>query len=326
MRLDHMKVNFVKMHGAGNDFVVVDEWTEEVVPEEHKPDFVRSISERHFGVGSDEVMFIHKSRKFDARFVFYNPDGTKVEMSGNGIRCLAKYAHDSGYTTKNEIEVETPSGIKDLLLTLYNDKVEQVRVDMGEPQLTRGLAQVSGDPRDTFINQEVNVDGVTYKVTAVGMGNPHAIIFVGDAAAVDVKGIGTKIRYMTDLFPHGTNVHFVQQKGGNEFTIRSYERGVEDETLACGTGICAAAVAATLNRKADAKRTFKFHTKGGDLNVKLECDGERFSRVYLKGPAAEVYRGEYNYDPLRRLENAAAKFIANYAGETMKNHGAAAPK
>ncbi|MFH1836156.1 MAG: diaminopimelate epimerase [Methanobacteriota archaeon] len=292
-----MKVEFTKMHGTGNDFVLVDEWDGEVISEKAKPNFVERISERHTGVGSDGVIFIQKSEGFDAKFVFYNPDGSVAEMCGNGIRCFAKYIYEKGHVEKTEMSVETSAGVKYLKLTLFNDTVEQVRVDMGAPQIKRGEAQVAGDPEDTFIDQEVIVGDTPYRLTAVGMGNPHAILFLDELDFIEVVSLGGKIRNLKRLFPNGVNVQFTSHKENNEFNIRTFERGVEDETLACGTGICAAAVAAVLNKKADPRKAVKFNAPGGRLSAELELDGEgNITKVYLVGPAIEVFKGVLKYN------------------------------
>ncbi|MFH1788342.1 MAG: diaminopimelate epimerase [Candidatus Altiarchaeota archaeon] len=292
-----MRVLFTKMQGTGNDFVLVDEWESEVIPGDRKPGFVAAVSDRHMGVGSDGVIFVQKSEAEDARFVFYNPDGSIAEMCGNGIRCFAKYLHKKGYVTETSISVETLSGARKLKLTLFNEDVEQVRVDMGAPQVKRGEAQVAGNPEDSFVDQEVSVNGGSYRLTAVGMGNPHAILFVDDVDSFDVYGVGKKIRNYVKVFPKGVNVHFVQKEDKNEFRIRTFERGVEDETLACGTGICAAGVAALLNGNADPRRAVKFNAPGGSLSVEFERDGDEISRVFLIGPAVEVFYGTFYYNP-----------------------------
>jgi len=304
-----MKVSFVKMHGASNDFILVDEWDSEVVPNDKKSDFVISFCDRRVGVGADGVVFVHKSRTSDAKFIIYNPDGSQAEMDGNGIRCFGKYLSDNGIVDKTDISVETPAGVKYLRLTLFNDKVEQVRVDMGVPQLTRAEIGISGNGKDMFVDETVKVGGLTWKLTAVGTGNPHAVIFVEDVMKADVVGIGKSIRNMESLFKNGINVHFVQNMGKNEFRIRSYERGVEGETLACGTGVCASAVAAVLNRMADPGKTFIFYAIGGELHVELTMEGNRFERIFLIGPAVEVYRGELEYDPSEKFQAAAYTYV-----------------
>ena len=292
-----MRVSFTKMHGTGNDFVLIDEWEGVVVPNDKKPDFVAYVSDRHKGVGSDGVIFIQKSETEDAKFVFYNPDGSVAEMCGNGTRCFAKYLYEKGYVSETSISIETLASVRVLKLNLYNDIVEQVRVDMGAPQVKRGEAQVAGNPEDFFVDQEIVVEGNSYRITSVGMGNPHAILFVDDVDSIDVYGVGKKIRSYVKVFPNGVNVHFVKEEGRNEFRIRTYERGVEDETLACGTGICAAGVAAVLNGKTDPKKPVKFITRGGILSVEFELEGDDITNVYLIGPAVEVFKGELRYNP-----------------------------
>ncbi|MFH1126156.1 MAG: diaminopimelate epimerase, partial [Candidatus Altiarchaeota archaeon] len=165
------------MQGAGNDFIVIDEWDREVVPEQGRKSFVSRICERHFGVGSDGVIFVRKSKKCDAKFHFFNPDGSLAEMCGNGIRCMAKYLYEIGLVKNPEMTVETLAGVKKLQLRFEGRKVVSVRVDMSAPQLKRREAQVSGKPDGMMVDEEVEVNGVKLKITAVGMGNPHAVIF-----------------------------------------------------------------------------------------------------------------------------------------------------
>lgn len=289
-----MVVEFTKMHGAGNDFVVVDEWSQGMVPESQKPDFVVKLCRRHFGVGADGLIFVQKSEAADASFVFYNPDGSRAEMCGNGIRCFAKYLYDRGYVRKKVMEVESLAGLVKPEVIVEDGAVSRVRVDMGAPRIKRKDIPVAGELDSDFVDLQVYVGDELYRVTAVGMGNPHAVLFVEDVDGVDVKFDGSRIRYHTELFPKGANVHFVQRLGGSEFRIRSYERGVEDETLACGTGVCASAVAAVLNKKAKAGKPLLFHARGGDLTIELETKGADIHRIYMTGPAEEVYRGIIN--------------------------------
>jgi len=286
-----MEIRFTKMHGTGNDFVLVDEWKQELVPHEMKEDFVRRACARHFGIGSDGAIFVQKSDVADMNFVFFNPDGSRAEMCGNGIRCLAKYAFEHGLVDKRIIEVETLAGIKTIRLNVIEDAVVEVKVDMGGPQIARGEAQVAGDPDDTLIDEKVMIHGFEYNITSVGMGNPHAILFYDDLAELDVKNMGARIRRYTPLFPNGVNVHFMEGLRENEFRIRTYERGVEDETLACGTGICASAVSAVLTGRADMKKPLLFETMGGQIKVELEGKPDDIRRVFLIGPAEEVFTG-----------------------------------
>lgn len=289
-----MGVKFTKMHGAGNDFIVIDESMKNVVPEKNKPAFVARVCDRHFGVGSDGVIFIQKSRKrgFDLKFRFFNPDGSLAEMCGNGIRCFAKYAYEQGIVRKKSIATETLAGKIMPELKVREGKVVEVKADMGTPRTKRKDIPVSGNPDANYVNQKTTIHGKEYTITAVGMGNPHAIVFVKDTGKVNVKEDGTRIRYHTRLFPKGTNVHFIQEVGKNKFKIRTYERGVEDETLACGTGICASAVAAVLNRKADPKKELLFHARGGGMRIRFDLNSKgEIIKVYLIGPAEEVFQG-----------------------------------
>ncbi|HHQ45223.1 MAG TPA: diaminopimelate epimerase, partial [Candidatus Altiarchaeales archaeon] len=231
-----MDVEFTKMHAAGNDFMVVDETAGEVVPESGKNNFVARYCRRHFGVGADGAIFIQKSDSADLKFHFFNPDGSIAEMCGNGIRCLAKYAFEKGLCKKNPLKVETLAGILTLSMTVGGGRMLEVSVDMGAPRLKNGDIPVSGNPDDSTIEREVVAGGFEHAITAVGMGNPHAVLFQNSIDLLDVLEVGARIRNSTNIFPKGVNVHFVEKISENEFGIRTYERGVEAETLACGTG------------------------------------------------------------------------------------------
>lgn len=274
-----MKVPFVKMHGAGNDFIVIDEFSGLLVPERDKPAFVAKYCRRHYGVGADGVIFVQKSQSADARFVFYNPDGSRAEMCGNGIRCFAKYVYDRGLVKKQNMSVDTTTGVKNVEVFLTDGRVSSARVDMGVPGIE-------------FSAKDVEVSGLINRITSISMGNPHAVVFVDDVDEVDVVAVGRRLRNYNELFPRGTNVHFVQKTKDNDFRIRTYERGVEDETLACGTGICASAVAAVLNDLADGSKPLVFHARGGKLVIDLKNDFANTKRVYMTGPAEEVFSGE----------------------------------
>ena len=279
------------MQGAGNDFVVVDEWGGEVIPMNLKKDFVRKVCDRHFGIGSDGAIFVQKSKTEDVNFVFFNPDGSRAEMCGNGLRCMAKYVWEKEIIKKKIISVETLAGNLGVEIFTFEESVVEVKIDMGAPQVKRGEAQVIGDPDDTYVNQKVMIHGFEYEITAVGMGNPHAILFYDSIDSIDVKNIGLRIREYTPIFPNGVNVHFIEGVSENEFKIRTYERGVEDETLACGTGICASAVAAVLNSKAKIDKPIIFNAKGGIVKVELEGAVHDIRKVFLIGPAETVYEG-----------------------------------
>lgn len=290
-----MRIKFSKYHGSGNDFVIIDESKKALILDEEKPAFVERISDRHFGIGSDGVIFVQKSGKADLKFRFFNPDGSIAEMCGNGIRCFAKYVYDRGLLKKEKMLVETASGLVEPKLAVHDGKVDLVTVRMGKPRLKRKDIPAAGDPGSRMVQERIKIKGTEYTITAVGMGNPHAVILVKDVESEDVLEHGRKIRYHTELFPKGANVHFIQKTGSNEFKVRSYERGVENETLACGTGICASAVAAVLTGEADLLHPITFHAIGGDLNVELESEKGSITNVYLTGPAVEVFNGEIDY-------------------------------
>lgn len=284
------------MHGAGNDFILIDEWAQEVIKAEKKEDFVKKACKRRFGVGSDGAIFVQKSDVADVKFVFYNPDGSRAEMCGNGLRCLAKYVFDAGLVKKGNISFETLAGLKHAEVSAIEDSVVEVKVGMGRPQTERGQAQVTGDPLDTFIEQKVEIGGVEYVITSVGMGNPHAVLFMDDIDCIDVRKTGSLIRWHKRVFPNGVNVHFVKRMKDNSFRIRTYERGVEDETLACGTGICASAVAAVLTLRADPSRPVFFSAKGGDVKVRIDGKPPEIRDVFIIGPAEKVFVGRIDLE------------------------------
>ena len=284
-------LKFTKMHATGNDFILIDEFNSILIPDEKKPEFVRSVSHRNFGVGSDGVIFIQSSDKTDVKFLFYNPDGSLAEMCGNGIRCFSKYVYEKEIVAKKNFEVETLAGIVAIEIFTRNEKVEKIKVNMGKPKLLRKDIPVSGNKEETFINRQIEINGKNIRITAISMGNPHAVIFVEDVAKVDVIELGRKIRHLK-IFPKGVNVHFVQKISEQEFKIRSYERGVENETLACGSGICASAVSAYLNGLTSSQE-LKFHALGGSLEVELNLRPEgEVKEVYLIGDAEYIFEGK----------------------------------
>lgn len=285
------KISFTKMHAAGNDFIVIDETSKITVPEGDKPCFVEKACKRHFGVGADGAIFIQKSSVCDLKFHFFNPDGTNAEMCGNGIRCLAKYARENGLTGKDEMMVETLAGNLTIRMAVEDGKMISSTVDMGAPRMKNKEIPVEGDPDKMSVEREIEAKGEKYEITAVSMGNPHAVIFTEDVDSLDVKKHGANIRY-SNTFPNGANAHFVEKTGENQFRIRTYERGVEDETLACGTGICASAVAAILTGKADAGENILFHSLGGDLSIKVETENQIPLRVLMSGDAETVFTGQ----------------------------------
>lgn len=274
-------MNFTKMHGLGNDFIVV-------AGENDLPSNVSQLAvdlcNRNFGIGADGLVYILPSERADFRMRIMNSDGTEAEQCGNAIRCVAKYVYDRGLTNKTEVTIETlGAGVQQLQLTVEGGKVTQVRVDMGEPILS-GLKVPTTIDADRVIGHSIVVDGREFRFTAVSMGNPHAVIYVEDAKCFDLHAWGPKIE-THPLFPRKTNVEFVTVNARNQADMRVWERGA-GPTLACGTGACATLVASVLNGLTDRKSTVSL--PGGDLLIEWSEDD---NRVYMTGPAAELFDG-----------------------------------
>jgi len=274
-------VKFTKMHGIGNDYLFIDARRRAVKnPEE----LARKMSDRHFGVGADGLILILPSKSAEFKMRIFNADGSEAEMCGNGIRCFAKYVHDRGFASDRRISVETPAGIKHIDVHVKNKTVESASVEMGEPILQRERIPMNGDP-GMVINESLLLDdGVKFQVTALSMGNPHVVIYVEDVKKFPVEKYGPMVE-CHDLFPNRTNVEFVQVLNEGEVIQRTWERGSE-ETMACGTGASAVTVAGVLTRKT--ARRIIVHLSGGDLETEWREDN---NRVYLSGPAVEVFHG-----------------------------------
>lgn len=282
-------MKFTKMHGCGNDYVYIDGSREKV---EDKPEIARRLSSRQFGIGSDGVIFINPSSIADFEMEMYNADGSRGKMCGNGIRCVAKYVYEKGMTSNNPIAIESCGSVKQLYLTLDDGIVKKVRVDMGEPVLEADAIPVvpektagSADNKNRVIDVPIYVDGYIYRITAVSMGNPHAVIFVADPDLMDPYTIGEKLEHHT-AFPEGVNVEFIYVADRNNLLMRVWERG-SGETLACGTGACAAVVASVLNGKTERKVTV--HLLGGNLEIEWNASD---NHIYMTGPAETVFEGE----------------------------------
>ncbi len=274
-------MKFLKMHGAGNDYVYINGFKENI---ENPAELAIRVSNRNFGIGSDGLVLILPSDSCDFRMRMFNSDGSESEMCGNASRCVGKYVFDMGLTTKTAVTLETLAGVKHLSLNVENGVVDTVCVDMGEPVLTPALVpvQVEGD---RAIQIPIEVNGTTYSATCVSMGNPHAVIFVSDVESFDVHGIGRVIENHP-LFPRRTNVEFVQVVSPTLLKMRVWERGA-GETLACGTGACASLVAACLNDHSD--RTATLQLLGGNLTIEWRKSD---NRVYMTGGAVSVFEGE----------------------------------
>lgn len=287
-----MKFQFTKMQGCGNDYIYVNGFTEKI-PQEEKTELVRHISDRHFGIGGDGVIFINPSAEADFEMEMYNADGSRAEMCGNGIRCVAKYVYDKGLTDKTDISVISCGQIKYLQLFLKEGQVDTVRVNMGAPELRPERIPVTvaeaGMPleKERIVNAPIIVQGKEYKMTCVSMGNPHAVIFLEDVTNLEIEQIGPYFENH-ERFPKRINTEFVKVLDKKTVQMRVWERGT-GETLACGTGCCATVVACILNGLTDEKVTVKL--LGGEIEI--EWDREA-NLVYMTGPAVTVFEGEYD--------------------------------
>ncbi|MCC8169398.1 MAG: diaminopimelate epimerase [Oscillospiraceae bacterium] len=273
--------NFTKMHGAGNDYIYVNCFSEKV---EDINATAKLVSDRHFGIGSDGLVLICPSDVADFRMDMYNSDGTQAEMCGNATRCVGKYVHDRGLTDKTTVTLETLAGIKILNLNL-NDKgeVETVCVNMGQPELNPKNIPIDSE-LDRFIQQPVEVDGKEYLVTGVSMGNPHAITYIDDVDNLEIEKIGPKFENHK-MFPKRINTEFAQIVDRKTIKMRVWERGA-GETLACGTGACATMVAANLSDLVDDEAELLL--VGGTLKIKWD---KKENNIYMTGPAAFVFDG-----------------------------------
>ena len=271
------------MEGLGNDFILIDD-RQGLVPHSY-PALSKQLCSRHFGIGADGIILIQKSLDHDMKFRIYNSDGSQAQMCGNGIRCFAKYLYDQKIFTQKKMQVDTKAGtvIPEVMLD-DTGQVSSVRVDMGEPVLLcRDIPFDS--PDDRAIEVPLTVGETVYPITAVSMGNPHAVIFVEDVNQVDIEQVGRAIE-IHDRFPEKTNVEFVQVVNSTELKMKVWERGA-GITLACGTGACASLVAASLTNRV--KNTAKIHLDGGDLDLFWDRDT---NHMFKTGPATLVFEGQ----------------------------------
>ena len=276
-------MKFTKMQGIGNDYVYVNCFEETV---KDPAAVARYVSDRHFGIGSDGLILIKPSDIADCEMDMYNLDGSQGAMCGNGIRCVAKYVYDYGIVKKENISVSTKSGIKYLDLTVRDGKVALVRVNMGSPVLTASQIPVVSSTEE-MINAPLKVNGETYYITAVSMGNPHAIVYMTDVDHLDIGEIGPYFENHM-AFPDRVNTEFVEVVEDHTLKMRVWERG-SGETLACGTGACAVAVASILNGHVDGEKPVTVKLLGGDLEIFWD---RQENLVYMTGPAATVFDGE----------------------------------
>lgn len=284
-------MRFTKMQGCGNDYVYINGF-EEQIPADEKPEMVRRLSDRHFGIGGDGVIFVNPSAEADFEMEMYNADGSRSEMCGNGIRCVAKFAYDKGLTDADRISIISAGRMNHLELTVEREprnsqdrgQVTRVRVNMGSPVLEPALIPVSAKG-ERAVDEPIAVEGKEYRMTCVSMGNPHAVVFRKDVADMELAQIGPAFENHV-RFPKRTNVEFVEVLDRKNCFMRVWERGT-GETLACGTGCCAAVVACVLNGLTETAVTVKL--LGGELFIEWDRENDL---VYMTGPAVTVFEGE----------------------------------
>lgn len=274
-------MKFTKMHGISNDYIYINGATEKIY---NPSDVAIKLSDRHTGIGSDGIVMILPSKTCDFRMRMFNSDGSEAEMCGNASRCVGKYVYDKGLTKKTKVSLETLAGVKILNLHIVDEKVDTVTVDMGEPIL-RGTDIPTIFDLPMVVSQPIVVSGKKILTTCVSMGNPHSVVYVDDVDSLDLEKIGPSYE-CHPAFPHKTNTEFVEIISRNEVKMRVWERGA-GETMACGTGACAVAVASVLNGFTD--RDVRVKLRGGDLQIKWDDDD---NHVYMTGPATTVYEGD----------------------------------
>ncbi|MBT4482336.1 MAG: diaminopimelate epimerase [Candidatus Latescibacteria bacterium] len=277
-------MKFTKMHGLGNDHIIIDLFKENL-PNPHE--IAPRMCHRHLGGGADGLILIGPSEKYDFRMQVINSDGSEAEMCGNGIRCLARYVIESGLTDKTEFVTETLKGPHKQEAHLVKGKFADVTTSMGTPSLRRSQIPMTGEDSERVIGEELVVDGISYRINLVNVGNPHCVIFVDDVDAVDLKSIGPKFEH-NPLFPNRINTEFVQLLDRNNLRMRVWERG-SGETLACGTGATASVVAAILNGLVF--DTVSVHLAYGDLFIEWKNHDE----LHMTGGAETVFTGEYKF-------------------------------
>lgn len=280
-------MRFTKMHGCGNDYIYIDGEKEKIAQEE-KPALVRFLSDRHFGIGGDGVIFINPSTEADFEMEMYNADGSRGEMCGNGIRCVGKYVYDKGLTDKITISVISAGKIKYLDMKVDQERVKSVKVNMGAPEFTAKNIPVICD-RETAVNEPIIVAGKEYHMTCVSMGNPHAVVLLDDVEQLEIEKIGPYFEKHV-RFPNRINTEFVRIIDRCHVQMRVWERGT-GETLACGTGCCATVAACIVNGLTNNKVAVK--VLGGEILIEWD---RRENCIYMTGPAETVFDGEIDWN------------------------------
>lgn len=284
---------FTKWHGLGNDFIIMNT-SPSSLPEEKRSIFAQRVCDRNKGIGGDGLVFVFQDDQGEFNMRIFNADGSEAEMCGNAIRCVAKYLYTRGLVNNSSFAIQTKAGVKIPELILEQGKVKAVRVDMGEPILERDLIPAAGFAGSRVINEEIEIDGETLKITAVSMGNPHCILFVSDVEQAPVTSLGPRLE-CSHFFPAKTNVEFVEVLNPGSVRMRVWERGV-GETQACGTGACAVAVGGSLSGYLD--RRVEVNLPGGRLLVEWKEN----NHVYMTGPAVEVFEGKLTPDFLGSID------------------------
>ncbi len=279
------QVKFTKMHGIGNDYVYINCFDQNI---DNPSELAIKMSPRRFSVGADGVILICPSDVADAKMRMFNLDGSEGKMCGNGIRCVGKFIYDNGIAKKDTVTVETLSGIKTLKITERDGKAETITVDMGKAEFTPEKIPAIADC-DTIIDTAITVNGDEYNITAISMGNPHAVTFCDEIDSLNLEKTGPYFEHH-EMFPEGVNTEFIRVIDENSLQMRVWERG-SGETFACGTGACAAAVAAVVNGYCKRESEITVHLVGGDLFITYTADGT----VYMRGGATTVFDGIYEY-------------------------------
>ncbi|TLS38845.1 diaminopimelate epimerase [Pseudalkalibacillus caeni] len=280
------KIHFTKMHGLGNNYLYINMF-EEKLEEDRLSNYAVEMSNVHTGVGSDGIILICPSEKAPVKMRIFNNDGSEAKNCGNGLRCVAKYAFENGLVSEESFKIETLAGIVQASVFQNDGIVHSVTVDMGEPGVLRRDLPMAGEQESRVVNEEITVLGKTYSFTAVSMGNPHGVFFVDDIGTAPLKELGPALNN-DERFPEGLNVEFVEKVSRQEFHFRVWERGT-GITQACGTGACAAVVAAALNNLADRNEEVTVHLAGGDLIINWTNEG----KVLMTGPAEVICNGVY---------------------------------
>ena len=274
------QIRFTKMEGCGNDYVYISKFDQTI---DDDSALAIRLSDRHFGIGGDGVIYVCPSEVADGQMRMFNEDGSEGKMCGNGVRCVAKFLYDKGIAKKETLDIETRSGIKHIRLQFDGDAVIGATVDMGSAILNPGLIPTAFDG-DAVIARTAVFGGKEYRITCVSMGNPHCIVFVDDPEALDLPAIGPDFEH-SELFPEGTNTEFIRVIDRTHLEMRVWERG-SGETLACGTGACAAVVAATLNGYCDKNVPVHVRLRGGELVIRYTDE-----TVWMTGPATTAFEG-----------------------------------